>query len=424
MAVLVYPISTGGDDGYAQVNSGGCTSLVSILEPEFGWKADDKWTNCWWRVPAVALAQGATPEDAFLALHMHGDIVDLPPGVPFRGVFYGIDEDDHAAPTSTATWDADHAAHTDAYVPVTWPFESGTSNFYSWSMWFTPNLAGIVTEVVGRVGWSSENDLGFHFDYDNSHNLGRPETFQFRDSDNTYMEPSFVVIPNGEIWARPIGIMTCYSSYTTAATKHLVAYPPDLRINEVVYCAVCVDGAKTVTWPAGWTELVEAASGTAIGLAIGYHKVDGTETEGSFMLTLSGADSLTALTFRIQDCENPATAAPEVSTAATGTGTSADSGAITPSSSKKWLEMVVVGTDATYVSADPTGFSVWTNSNLGTNERLSLGFRWVETDAEIDPSAWTLAASQEWAAVTVLIPPAATPNCYRATQGGVWGMAG
>jgi len=374
----------------------------------------------WFRFAGIALDHDATPGDAFIFLGM------LSPNTNYRGAgglpltIYGIDEDDHAAPTTSAEWNTDHGIHTTALTTLLMPGGGEESSIRDMSGLFTENISSIVQEITARVNFISGYDMGFHFDYDYSIDPGWAQYWICNDGGHTVRRPVLCIAEGTEIWPRPIG----QAWATDVAVQSItcpIEYPPDMLVGEVIYCVVGVDAGKTVTWPAGWTEIAEKTDATtAVTLSVGAHDVSGAEAE-RFTLTLSALTTWTTITFRVTRSA-PLSTAPEAATAS-GADTAPNPPSVSPSASKKWMVMAVMANDGGGVpTAYPAGYLCQMFSPAGVG--VAVAFAWVESGDAIDPAAFTI-ASDQWAAATILVPPVASlPTYYRATQGGVWGVAG
>lgn len=105
------------------------------------------------RIPNVDIPQAATINVAYITLTRIAG-----PAQAVNTDIYGIAEDNHVAPTSTATWDADHAIHT---TGVPWDFTGAAGGTHQ-----TPSLVPIVQELVDQPAWVGGNAMGFHIDDD------------------------------------------------------------------------------------------------------------------------------------------------------------------------------------------------------------------------------------------------------------------
>lgn len=110
--------------------------------------------NAWARFTNITIPQGAIIDVAYITFPSNAVEVA---GSVLSNIF-GIDEDDHVAPTTFATWNTDHGIHTTA--STVWDFTASASSLQ------TPSLVSVVQELVDRVGWASGNDIGIHIDDD------------------------------------------------------------------------------------------------------------------------------------------------------------------------------------------------------------------------------------------------------------------
>lgn len=122
----------------------------------------------WLRFPNIAIPHGSTISDAHCDLKA-GSCDNSP-----KTRIYVIAEDNHAAPTSKAEWDTDHANHTTNYTD--WNF-SGISGWTA-----TPSFHTAVQEWLDRANHQSGYALGVHID-DNSSAKGSCCLFNGADSD-------------------------------------------------------------------------------------------------------------------------------------------------------------------------------------------------------------------------------------------------
>lgn len=156
-ATLTRGISSGLDDGYQSNESlgyfrstytYGLTGEDDAGNPSYSY-------NGWMRFTNITIPQGSTIASATLTLRTTSDTFGSGNATT---TLRGVDEDDHVAPTSTATWQADHAIHTTASVNWSFTLVGAGSTLTS------PNIASIIQEIVDRPGWTSGNDIGIHWD--------------------------------------------------------------------------------------------------------------------------------------------------------------------------------------------------------------------------------------------------------------------
>lgn len=111
--------------------------------------------NCaWFRFTNIVAAQGADCTTATLTV-----VCSTTSTNDLLSDFYGVDEDNHAAPTDWDTWLADHGIHTTA--TVAW---DDATDRVAGTAYVSPNLSGIFDELFGRANWVSGNAVGLHWD--------------------------------------------------------------------------------------------------------------------------------------------------------------------------------------------------------------------------------------------------------------------
>lgn len=147
--------SVAADDGRIEFGSLFYDSWITVGENE-------TWHG-WVRFPDVEVPQGATITSAFIRFFFKGDTTDCTPDGTIFTKLYGVDEDDHTAPTNFSTWNTDHGIHTSAAVDWDFPCEDETTTPISAN---TPDISAIIQEIVDRGGWASGNAIGIHIDDD------------------------------------------------------------------------------------------------------------------------------------------------------------------------------------------------------------------------------------------------------------------
>lgn len=164
MATLDVSPVVAGDDG--QRNTSG--TPFSTVSTRVGQAGDLVVRHAWWRFPGVTIAPGATIDVAHIVLVRIANGA----GTVLSNVF-GVDEDNHVAPTNAAGWDVDHGIHTTA--SVAFDFATAASGTHQ-----TPSIVAIIQELVDRVGWASGNAIGIHCDDDGTVSPGN-QTWDYVD---------------------------------------------------------------------------------------------------------------------------------------------------------------------------------------------------------------------------------------------------
>lgn len=389
------------------------------------------WACGWICFDPVNKAQGYSPADAWVdgrsarwaptSYMTHPDF----PITPFY--WHGVDENDHVPPTTTGTWDTDHGLTTDAIV---W---DSSRHFPRELMFFSENLAPIITEICGRAGWVSGYALGLHADTPIDY-LPTGVRWGLELNGFTWSgSPRLWLVDAGEIWARPIG-SSCvmYAASTSAATsseglmgyhkKLHVPMPSGSKIGETLIGFITSGDDASYTWPSGWTVLANTQYNSAISLGIAWHKVDGNEPEAIDIALDAAEEYSVGVILRFTRAADPDSLPPEVSTVATGLSTSPDATSLSPSGgSKKYCELVVVAVDGfRNMSGWPSGF-VELIQKQESGCSLLVGIKFEEA-ATLDPGAGTI-TSDEWIAYTLAIHPVDTvPTYYSVTKDAAWGV--
>jgi hypothetical protein len=200
------------------------------------------------------------------------------------------------------------------------------------------------------------------------------------------------------------------SSVTSDSMSHTVTLPSGIISGDLLISAFSVDGNPTVTWPSGWTSFASGNSpANASKLEIAYRRADGTEGS-SITVTTSASEQSTHSTLRIAGAEDPATRAPEASTAASSNSTAPNSTTVTPTGdTKNYLWLAVFGNDdgtGGAIKNVPTGYanSNWKVTSTAAGTRVATAERTSRAASE-DPGAWTIQVTRDWVAFTVAVHP-------------------
>jgi hypothetical protein len=140
---------------------------------------------------------------------------------------YGVDEDNHVAPTTFSEWSTDHSAHTTANVE--WNF-TPLPNVHDAVV--APDIVSIVQEIVDRTNWVSGNAIGLHIDRDYQVYEGGQVVATYEHIVDGYTQPKLTIVyctlpPNppasldspagGETWRE---CETHNLTYTAADPEH------------------------------------------------------------------------------------------------------------------------------------------------------------------------------------------------------------
>lgn len=196
-------------------------------------------------------------------------------------------------------------------------------------------------------------------------------------------------------------IATTNQNNTSATTNHVVNLPASIAAGDLLLIFGHVGLAPT--YPAGWTEISSVVVGSRT-FSIAYRIADGSEGASVTVTTASNA-ACRWITERITSWHG--TTPPEVGTAATGTSTTPDPPAVTPS----WgsADNLFIASSAKAGGVGPTGFP----TNYGTsqldqfdsNADIAVAARQLTASTD-NPGTFTYAASSAWGAQTVVIRPA------------------
>ena len=172
-----YSIIAGADDGSANPNHSGFSETET--EKFFG-AGPGGWTDdeVWFRFQSIT----ANKDDNATAATIEFTTDGTDNGTDVQTAIYGVDEDDHAAPTTFAEWNTDHGIHTTAKVD--WDFATlyGAGDKIT-----TDDFADVIDELLARGSWSTGNDIGIHIDDDGGAQYSYRTIAMYENT--TYTEP-------------------------------------------------------------------------------------------------------------------------------------------------------------------------------------------------------------------------------------------
>lgn len=184
--------------------------------------------------------------------------------------------------------------------------------------------------------------------------------------------------------------------------------------------------AGAIGWPDGsWNEMFDASSDAADDqMALAWRKATGTES--STITLSSGNGKFAALAWRVAGAVDPTIRAPELSTVATGTSTTPDPSACTPTGGAKnylwiWLggwegeQTSPPASNPTNYSQNRSGANSGTAGVVTTNCRVAIAARQFNAASQ-DPGSWTISVSDDWTAYTLAVHPADLPPPARVVQ--------
>lgn len=213
------------------------------------------------------------------------------------------------------------------------------------------------------------------------------------------------------------------------STSWTVTYPANIASGNLLFLAVAIDGAGRVSSGlTGWSSYSYA--GSSVGLHIAVKSASGSES-GTFSLTINASEQGAWRMFRITDWAgtlgNLGNAAPSsdvVMDPTSGTSTTPDPPNLDPfysntSDDTLWAAVMAADTSRT-ISAYPSSYTTTAADVSGGANGATLGtaFRQLNATSE-NPGAFTISASDSWAAFTVAIRPATAPAAYSHSGWGI-----
>jgi hypothetical protein len=194
--------------------------------------------------------------------------------------------------------------------------------------------------------------------------------------------------------------------------------PKAITAGDLLIAAVSTDGAATATADGGegWTEISAASNASAIRLTVLAKLAAGSDT---LNLTIGSAVDSATHVMRItgHGVTNVATDIP-ICTPATGTSTTPDPPAVTPAEDLPNLFIAFAAADDddwinTFAPTSYTGEANTRSVGLSaTTSTMLAAYRYVTTGSAQNPGTFTLAASEEWVAQSLVVPPA-VPVSFR-----------
>lgn len=302
----------------------------------------------------------------------------------------------------------------------------------------TPSDTKAVTLVLDSTPDASNLVLGFYGTIDNTGNPTLPSgyaavtenqnparAYAFYDDASASATLSTSDMGTGVYWGTAAGIELAASGAadpafpsvvgtpgtengTSMTTSQALNMPASIVAGELLICAVSLDGAGTmVTASEGWDKLGGSSASTHSGAV--FAKV----ATGTDAITVTGGttNDYASIIFRVQDhgVTDPAT---DITFAAT-TGTSAtpDPPNCNPASEQAYLWVEGFSSDddddtTTYWSGGFTGIGQLQSASSTSSCLTAVAYR-QEVVSAMNPLAMAMAASEEWWAWTLAVPPAA-----------------
>ena len=193
----------------------------------------------------------------------------------------------------------------------------------------------------------------------------------------------------------------------TNSTSHAITLPSGITAGDLLVVVFSVDGAPTVTGPAGWTKLGQASNGTTVTGAVFWRLAAGADT---LTLTTSASEQSSHVSFRI-------TGAKVVEgSSANGSSTNSDPPLLAPTfGSHEYLWIATRSGDASAVAtAAPSGYSNLTTVAGGGQGASTNSAELEATAASQNPGVFT-SATEQWVSWTLAVFLRQATNTFAAT---------
>jgi hypothetical protein len=213
----------------------------------------------------------------------------------------------------------------------------------------------------------------------------------------------------------PVALDRLTQAFTTAATTHNVTMPTTVVAGQlllIVFQSDISQGANAPTTPTGWTQIKTMSTNASAGQLTVLGKIAaGTEGGTSVNVATSALCTAVALTYRIDTWFGSLTSTGiAVSTGATGSSTTPNPDAVTPSwTVDRDLYLAVCGmSNTSATSAAPTNYTNLDTNNTGTTPGAgaAVAERPLYATSD-DPGTFTIGTSANWAALTLAVRPPA-----------------
>lgn len=213
----------------------------------------------------------------------------------------------------------------------------------------------------------------------------------------------------GEIPPGPSILSTTETSFSNNSVNHPVQMPATVGggYTELLLMHIAVkDGSLDYATPNGWNQLW-VISHSSLNYAGYYRIADGTEGGTTVNVVSSSAGNGAAQVFRIKDTSfwttwtNPSKGVSPVP--------NPPQTVLADPAQTLWLALSGATDDDVNYTAPPSGFTnlLSTLSGGGSNDSAEVGSaRLLSGDVSVNPSSFTLASSEVWAAVTIAIEAA------------------
>lgn len=203
---------------------------------------------------------------------------------------------------------------------------------------------------------------------------------------------------------------------TTASATPTINLPATVVAGDLLMVLFRVAVAGAIGWPDGtWNELFDGSpDGADDQMAMAWKRAVGDEGGTTIALTCTSG-KFAALSWAIRGAADPAARAPELSTVATGAGTTPDPTTCTPTGgARDYLWLWLGGWEGEQTSppaSNPANFAtdvIGANSGTAgvvtTNVRVASASRQFN-GASLDAGSWTISVTDDWTAYLMAIHP-------------------
>lgn len=215
------------------------------------------------------------------------------------------------------------------------------------------------------------------------------------------------------VWAAFPVVAATTSSESSATSSHTVNLPSGISSGHLLTIHItCRNSTLPITFPAGWTQIgsdyTSGGVASSHNINADYYRIaDGGEGATITVTTGGGGNACASVSNRITG--HHASSAPEGGTPASATSANPNPPSLSPSWGAEdtlWIARAgVVGTRTTSVYPYPDG-----NANIQSSGSNTVTLTYCEQDENAssdDPGTFTVSLSDNWAAQTIAIRPAA-----------------
>lgn len=186
----------------------------------------------------------------------------------------------------------------------------------------------------------------------------------------------------------------------TNVTSHDVSYCSGITSGDLLVCVFTCDGAPTVTFPGGWTQIYSASNGSEVTHCAYYITATGSES-GTFTVTTSAGQHSAHVVFRSASAQVTASGAGT----ATGTGSLANPPNCNVGTSGDYTYIATAGFDNRYALASdykPSGYTDLQSIKSDGSNTTDSCFTYVaylsETSSSDDPGGMNSDREEQWVA--------------------------